>query len=180
MKIQNIVKTITANPEEFYTSSDCKVSKRDNAPFLIDEYFITHKTIDDYTTRISVLDEDQNPIVTAVVDILDDHEEAERQMAFVGSISDRFRHNITDAQLKAILDGYELFVAEAKFPTSHTQDFDDLNLLKNLFSSLHRGRTPEEFFSSPAETRKNRATDYSQNRFRAVATQIANIFLAAS
>lgn len=147
---------------------------------MIDEYFITHVALDDYTTRVSILDEDQNPIVTAVVDILDDPEEAERQMAFVGSISDSFRQNISDAQLRAILDGYDLFVAEAQFPTSRTQDFDDLRLLQSLIKFLHRGGMVEDFFAPPVVTRKNRATDYSQNRFRSVATQIANNFLLAS
>lgn len=180
MKIQNIAETITANAEKFETHLNRTVSKRDNAPFLIDEYFITHVALDDYTTRVSVLDEDQNPIVTAVIDILDDSEEAERQMAFVGSISDSFRQNISDAQLRAILDGYELFVAEAQFPTSRTRDFEDLRLVQSLLRFLHRGGTIEEFFAAPAATRKNRATDYSQNRFRSVATQIANTFLLAS
>lgn len=179
MKIQNVVETITANAEKFDTHLSRTVSKRNNAPFLIDEYFITHIALDDYTTRVSVLDEDQNPIVTAVVDILDDIDGAERQIAFVGSISNRFRQNITDAQLRAILDGYELFEAKAEFPTSPTQDFDDHRLLKNLFSVLYQGGTVEGFFT-PTVTRKNRATDYSQHKFREVATKIANKFLLAS
>lgn len=179
MKIHNIAETITANAEKFETHRNRTVSKRNNDPFLIDEYFITHIALDDYTTRVSVLDEDQNPIVTAVVDILDDIDEAERQIAFVGSISNRFRQNITDAQLRAILDSYELFTAKAEFPTSLTQDFDDLRLLKNLFSVIYQGGTVEGFFA-PKTTRKNRATDYSQHKFRAVATEIANKFLRAS
>lgn len=179
MKINNIAETITANAEKFETHRNRTVSKRDNDPFLIDEYFITHIALDDYTTRVSVLDEDQNPIVTAVVDILDDIDEVERQLAFVSSISDSFRQNITDAQLRAILDCYDLFVAEAQFPTSQTRDFEDLRLLQNLLRFIHRGGTIEEFFAAPAATRKNRATDYSQNQFRSVATQIANNFLLA-
>lgn len=179
MKIQNVVETITANPEKFDTHLTRTVSKRNNDPFLIDEYFITHIALDDYTTRVSVLDEDQNPIVTAVVDILDDIDEAERQIAFVGSISTRFRQNITDAQLRTILDSYELFVAKADFPISSAQDFDDLRLLQNVFSVIYQGGTVKGFFT-PTATRKGRATDYSQHKFREVATEIANNFLLAS
>lgn len=178
MKIQNIAETITADAEKFALQSERTVSKRNNGPFLIDEYFITHVSLDDYRTRISVLDEDQNPIVTAVVDIYDDVAEAERQIAFVGSLSNRFRQNITDSQLRAILDSYELFEATAEFPASPDQDFDDHRLLKNVFSVMYQGGTVEGFFY-PTISRKNRATDYSQHKFRKVATEIANKFRAA-
>ena len=179
MKIQNIADTITANPEAFALQSERTVSKRNNDPYLIDEYFITHVSLDDYRTRISVLDEDQLPIVTAVVDIYDDIAEAERQLAFVGSISNRFRENITDAQLRAILGNYDIFVENAEFPTSPRQDFDDLRLVQFLFSVLYQGGTIDGFFT-PTVTRKRHSTDYSQHKFREVATRIANDFLNAS
>jgi hypothetical protein len=175
MIIQNLADSITANPEFF---SEWDTHKRNNVPLLADEYFIVHTAVDDYSTRISVLDEDQNPIVTAVVDVYDDHEEAELQLSFVGSISDTFLEDITDAQLRAILEGYDLFMAEAQFPVSG--DFDDLRLLKNLFRYLQCGKTVEEYFTPPAATRKNSWPDRSQNRFRATATAIAELFQAAS
>jgi hypothetical protein len=79
------------------------------------------------------LSEDQNPIVTAVVDIYDDVTEAERQIAFVGSLSNRFRQNITDAQLKAILDSRTIR-SNGKFPASLTKILMTTDC-KNLLAS---------------------------------------------
>lgn len=178
MKIQNIADTITADPEEFALQSERTVSKRNNDPFLIEEYFITHVSLDDYRTRISVLDEDQLPIVTAVVDIYDDIAESERQLAFVGGIADFCDRNLTDAQLHALLDCYDLFVENADFPTSRHQDFDDLRLVQFLSRVIYRGGSVKGFFT-PVVTRKNHANDYSQHKFREIATQIVNQFLLA-
>lgn len=179
MKIQNIADTITADPEAFALQSEWTVNKRNNEPFLIEEYFIRRVSLDDYRTRISVLDEDQLPIVTAVVDIYDDIEEAERQLAFVGGVADFCDRNLTDAQLNALLDCYDLFVEKADFPTSRNQDFDDLRLVQFLSRVVYRGGTVEGFFT-PVITRKNHSKDYSQHKFRETATQIVNRFLPAS
>lgn len=173
MKIQNLVDTLTADRAAF---TEYDTFKRDNAPFLIDEYFMTRTEVSDYEIRISVLDYDQNPVVTAVVDIYDDIDEAERQLAFVGAFPDSFRQNMTDAQLGALLDSYETFVAAARFPKSYyTENFDDLRLVQKAVGYVVNGGEAEAFFAVPEPTRKNRRTDYSQHPFRAVAEQIAQM-----
>lgn len=177
MKIQTVADTITAKPEAF---GNWDTLKSHNAPFLIEEYYIATQQVSDYETRIAVLDEDQNPIVTALIDVYDDFEEAKLQLAFVAALSDRFRQDATDAQLKELLESYELFVENAQFPKDRFADFDDLRLVTNLMGYLRIGKTPEDFFAAPKATRKYTPTDYSQDRFRAVATEIANKFIAAS
>lgn len=175
MAIQNLANTITADPAAFGTWD---TYKSHNAPFLVEEYYIVTQKTNDYETRIAVLDEDQLPIVTAVVDVYDDIEEAKRQLAFVASISDHFRHRITDAQLVALLSSYDLFVSNATFPNGR-EDFHDLRLVKNLIWAIDHGRMPEDYFAVPTPRRKRVPTDYSQHPFRATATKIAEAFIAA-
>lgn len=179
MKIQNLADTLTADPAAF---TEYDTFKRDNAPYLIDEYFITETAVSDYEIRVSVLDEDQNPIVTGVVDIYDDMAEAKRQIAFVGALTTRFRDTFTDAQLRALLDSYDLFVANAQVPENYyTENFDDLRLVQQVINYvIFSGKDVEEFFAVPTHTRKNQRTDFSQNRFRKIATEIAEKFQAAS
>lgn len=176
MKIKNLAATLTANPAVF---GEYATSKRDNGPFLPDEYFMTLTPIEEYEIRISVLDEDQNPIVTGLVDVYDDLEEAKRQMAFVGALTSRFRERFSDAQLRAMLDCYDLFMAEAQFPVGR-EDFDDLRMVSYAINYVtYNGKDVEELFAPPSHTRKNKRTDWSGHRFRAVATQITNAVQAA-
>jgi hypothetical protein len=176
MKIQNLADTLTADPAAF---GEYETFKRDNVPFLIEEYFMTRTPIDEYRLRISVLDEDQNPIVTGVVDIYDDLEEAERQIAFVGALASRFRDWFTDAQLRTMLDCYDLFMAKAQFPVGR-EDFTDLRMVSYALDyAIHSGKDVEELFAPATHTRKNKRTDWSGHRFRAVATQITNAVVAA-
>lgn len=177
MVIQNVRDSITANPKAFLPKESYK---RNNGPFLIDEYFMTKTAVSDYTTQVSVLDEDQNPIVTVEVDIYDDMDEVERQLAFVAALADPFRENITDRQLQAILDKYDLFMEHAQFPASPSEDFDDLRLVKTVIAHVRHGRTVEAFFAVPEPHRKKTRTDYSQNRFRMVATEIVEALQAAA
>lgn len=176
MKIQNLANTITADPAVF---GEWEALKSHNPPFLIEEYYIATMQISDYETRISVLDEDQLPIVTAVVDVYDDLDEAKRQLAFVGSIADHFRERITDAQLRSLLESYEFFMENATFPVGR-EEFEDHRLVKLLVWYVERGYSPEQYFAVPEPHRKKRPVDLSQHPFRAVATKIANDFIAAS
>lgn len=180
MKTQILPNTLTADPDAFGVY---ETFKRNNEPFLIDEYFITRTRLDDYETRVSVLDEDQNPIVTAVVeDVYANMEAAEHELAFVGAIASQFRFGprLSDAQLLSLKNNYELFLVNATFPSERYPDFQDLILVKKLIGHVQRGGSVEEFFTPPVHTRKNVRTDYSIHPFREVATTIAKDFVAAS
>lgn len=176
MKIQNIANTITADRAAFVKEWD--TLKSHNAPFLIEEYYIATLEVSEYDVRVAVLDEDQIPVVTAVVDIYDNMDEAKRQLAFVGSIA-QYITNPTDAQLVALLDSYEFFVDNATFPEGR-EEFEDHRLVKNLMGYVNHGNALEKYFTVPEHTRKHRYADFSQHPFRAAATQIVEKVVAAS
>lgn len=177
MIIQNLAATITVDRAAF---GSFDTFKRDNAPFLIDEYFITRTALTEYETRISVLDFDQNPVVSGVVDVYDDIDEGERQLAFVGALVNVLSLDVKDFQLRALLGCYDLFTEQARFPVVRFGDFDDLRLVQRLIAFVQRGGTVEDFFAIPVATRKRQPADYSAHPFRAVAAKIAEAFLLAS
>lgn len=185
MKIQNIADTITADPADFVWD-DTTTFKFFNRPFLIEEYYITETSVSDYQTRVSVLDEDKNPVVTAVVDIYDDLDEAKRQLAFVGSLTNNFRHGVTsDARLRSLLDSYGLFMEKTTIPEDPRvfyHGFEDLQLLGKVIDYVKLDRDAEDFFAPHKLSRKNgnRQTDYTVHPFRETAIQIANAFRNAS
>ena len=182
MIIQNLMDTLTGVDIDFdHKAYD--FFKRDNAPYLIDEYFITHTKLSEYETRVAVLDEDQNMIASAVVDIYDDIAEAERQLAFVASLSSSsVRNAATVAQLKAMLAFYDEFVASAAVPKDYyREDFEDLRVVQRAVSYVHAGMTVEQVFTVRPATRKRQFTDYYANhRFRPLAEKIAQAYLDAA
>lgn len=179
MKIQNLADSLTADPAAFSPRHEYDRWKTHNAPFLIEEYFITENDVDEYTIRVSVRDEDQNPVVTGVVDVYDDMESAKLQLAYVASLIPARAPQFSDAQLRALLDTYELFTSAAQFPEGR-EDFTDLRMVQYSISYvLHSGKDIEELFAVPVPRRKTTPTDYSQHRMRAVATAIVRKFQAA-
>lgn len=179
MKIQNVADTISNDPALFTERGMWDSWKSHNSAYLVEEYIVAHTALNDYEIRIEVLDEDQLPLATAVVDIYDDLDEAKLQVSFVAGILPR-RYGISEAQVKALHDSYDLFVANAEFPTDRTQDFHDYRLVQRVISYvLHSGKDVDDFFAAPAPTRKRTFTDNSQHPFRAVATEIARKFIEA-
>lgn len=175
-KIQNLADSLTTNASAFTLPYD--TCKSHNKPFLIEEFYITETVVDDYTIRIAVLDEDQNPILAGDVDIYDVMGEAKLQLAYVASLISVGGRNSSDAQVRALLDTYELFDSSAQYPADN-EDFDDLRTVQQVMRFvLHTGKDADEFFAVPAARRKTTPMDYSKSRFRAVATEIVRKFQA--
>lgn len=175
--IQNVADTISNDPALFTERGMWDSWKSHNPLYLVEEYIVAHTALNDYEIRIEVLDEDQLPLATAVVDIYDDLEEAKLQVSYVAGLLPR-QNGVSEAQVKALHESYDLFVANVSFPTEPRQDFHDYRLVQRAISYvMHSGKDVDEFFAAPASTRKRTFTDNSQHPFRAVATEIARKFV---
>lgn len=177
--IQNVADTISNDPALFTERLTWDSWKSHNPLYLVEEYIVAHTAINDYEIRIDVVDEDQLPLATAVVDVYDDLDEAKLQVSFVAGLLPR-RYDVSEAQVKALHDSYELFVSNAKFPTESRQDFHDFRLVQQVINYvMHSGKDADQFFAVSAPTRKRTVVDNSQHPFRVVATEIARKFVEA-
>lgn len=140
----NVYATVSSAPEDSLSISDEEVEySRGTLNFVPTEFFTAVKRVDDYNIRVAILDEDQLPLATAVIDLYDNPQETAQALGFASYFIDDYSNRPNKAQLEVLLKYYTRYGNEFEMPTKVEQKMPTLSLANYVLRNAPKHESPE-------------------------------------